>query len=63
MMLLLLTRSSQFIATWSTPIWSTTHLVYYPFGLPQYAQNSHFELIPIPTLNPWFIVTGSTPIP
>ena len=23
-----------FIATWSTPIWCTTHLVYYPFGLP-----------------------------
>ena len=32
-----------------------THLVYYPVGLPQYAQNSHFlypELNPIPKLKP-----------
>ena len=32
-----------------------THLVYYPFGLPQYAKNSHFpcpELNPIPKLKP-----------
>ena len=32
-----------------------THLVYYPFGLPQYAKNSHFpcpKLNPIPKLKP-----------